>query len=221
MTASKDDAHKPKLELLLPEFQEEMAVVRELGNKKYGVNDWQRGMSWSKLIGSALRHINALKRGDMYDNGPTGDGRKHSAHVATCMEMLDYYHRNSVFDKFDDLGVSGPEVDGFAKFDSQDRVAELQARIVAWADGVFPDRTAEDALKKLIMEEIPELLTSSRADDPLEWADIFILVLDIASLLKLDLIAVAHDKMSINEKRKWKKNYRSGLISHIEENTDG
>lgn len=88
-----------------------------------------------------------------------------------------------------------------------------QERINDWITKLMPDRTPEMALQKLIMEEIPELLNGG-VDDPLEWADIFILVLDCATLRDIDLVKAVHDKMDINEKRKWALNDK-GVLHHV------
>ena len=100
--------------------------------------------------------------------------------------------------------------------EAPDSIIHLQDRITNWADRVFPERTAEGALTKLVLEEIPELLHGG-LDDPLEYADVLILVLDIAALRGIDAVAAAHEKMTINEARKWKKNLTTGMMSHIEE----
>jgi hypothetical protein len=229
VTANKDDSQKPKLSKLMPQFQEEMAFIRANGDAKYGEDDWKRGMPFSKLVDSAQRHINQIKQGIRWDGGIGGDGREHSAHVATCMEMLHHYQNIRVYGEFDDLDPSRfeTEVDGLAQemathLESANNVGyspldRLQNRINKWADSVFPERTAEDALKKLIMEEIPELLTSDRADDPLEWADVFILVLDCMKLKNIDPILVSNIKMGVNEKRTWERNPLTGLMNHVKE----
>lgn len=97
-----------------------------------------------------------------------------------------------------------------------DPVQHLQDRIKRWADDVFPDRTAHGALSKLILEEIPELLNGG-LDDPLEYADVLILILDVASLRGIDAIAAAHEKMTINESRSWEVDRSTGLMHHVEE----
>jgi len=98
----------------------------------------------------------------------------------------------------------------------RDPVQHLQRRIADWADQVFPDRTAHGALSKLVMEEIPELLNGG-LDDPHEYADVLILILDVASLRGIDAIKAAHEKMAINEARKWEIDKSTGLMHHIEE----
>lgn len=94
-------------------------------------------------------------------------------------------------------------------------IAELQEEISSWADGVFPDRTAEDAIRKLMWEELPELMLSG-AKDPKEFADVVILVLDIAHLQGIDVASAIRDKMLINRARKWAIDPKTGLMNHVE-----
>lgn len=89
-----------------------------------------------------------------------------------------------------------------------------QRRIDNWINKILPDRTPEMALQKLIMEEIPELLNGG-IDDPMEWADVFILVLDCAKLRNIDIIEAVHAKMDINENRDWEIN-KSGVLHHVD-----
>ena len=68
----------------------------------------------------------------------------------------------------------------------------------------------------MMVHELPELLNGG-LDDPLEYADVLILLLDIASLRGIDAIAAAHEKMSVNERRQWAVDPRTGLMSHTRE----
>ncbi len=86
--------------------------------------------------------------------------------------------------------------------------------IVGWADSVFPDRTITNAIHKMVLEEIPEYLMAQ--DDPLELADIGILLYDIAHLAGIDLDAAIREKMGINMNRKWEINQSTGLMKHVE-----
>tara|TARA_R110000772_G_scaffold268452_1_gene395574 strand:+ start:19420 stop:20226 length:807 start_codon:yes stop_codon:yes gene_type:complete len=230
VSANKDSSLKPKMHKLDGNFHAEMAFVLEMGDKKYGLEDWKHGMEWSELVDSAERHIKAMKENVFIDSESK---RRHTAHVGTCMMMLDFYIQNEdEYGSLNNLGISGKHIvdgsgqswanqdvagpiDAFYEAPISDQLNKLQDRIFTWADSVFPQRTAEDALKKLIMEEIPELLTSDKADDPLEWADVFILMLDVAKLKGIDLIAVSHEKMAINENRTWEINDKTGLMNHV------
>jgi len=71
-----------------------------------------------------------------------------------------------------------------------DQIQDLQKVITDWADEVYPDRTPQNALHKLILEEIPELLNGG-LDDPSEWADLLILVVDAAHLRGIDVVKAA------------------------------
>ena len=93
-------------------------------------------------------------------------------------------------------------------------IREVQTNIAAWADTVFPHRTVNDALTKLVMEEIPELLLDP---SPEELADVLVLVLDVAHLMGVDIQQAVHDKMEINRKRRWIINAKTGLLNHIKE----
>lgn len=216
MLASKDDKSKPSLHKIEAPFLDGMARVLDMGDEKYGLADWKKGMLWSKLIDSAERHIAEMKQQQWFDEE---SGERHASHVATCMMMLQYYGCHAQYSEYDDLEPD-IEVDGKGRFPGYEKDLDmLQDRIVRWADSVpgLQDRTPEDALKKLVMEELPELLTSEKSRDPMEWADIFIIMLDIAHLLELDLMSASHAKMAINEVRKWKKDERTGLVNHVEE----
>lgn len=100
----------------------------------------------------------------------------------------------------------------------EDRVESVQELITAWANEVFPGRTITNALQKMVMEEIPEYLTAQ--DDPLELADIAILLYDIAYLANVDLDAAIREKMEINKKRTWEISEETGLMRHITDAND-
>lgn len=92
----------------------------------------------------------------------------------------------------------------------------IQSSIAQWADSVFPTRTAQSSLAKLVLEEIPEFITSGMKD-PLEYADLIILVLDIAHLQGIDVENAVFQKMNINRSRKWKVDPATGFMSHTRE----
>ena len=229
---NKDTQGKAPLHLTDPDFEQECCWVKHLGNEKYGYEDWKRGMPWSYLVAATQRHLNAIKRGEFFDVGPGGDHRSHMAHISTNMEMLAYYNRNLAYEDLNDL-QQFVAVDGKAKAQhdlpplseraSVDRMEALQARIATWANNnpALRDRTPEDALRKLVMEEIPELLTSEKSSDPTEWADCFILILDIFYLLNIDPIEHSHAKMDTNEKREWAVDPKTGLVGHVESRYEG
>jgi len=87
--------------------------------------------------------------------------------------------------------------------------------MVTWADGIMPHRTPADAIKKLSMEEVPELWDSLKRQgkvDPSEIADILILALDICHMSGIDPLDAINEKMAINECRSWK--FEHGVLQH-------
>ncbi len=89
----------------------------------------------------------------------------------------------------------------------------LQNDIVRWADRTFPHRTVEDILRKL-EEERKELLDGMITGD--EYADIFILVMDLAAQHGIDIQKALVDKLEINRKREWKLNPDTNTMQHVE-----
>lgn len=95
---------------------------------------------------------------------------------------------------------------------------ELQKEISDWADAVFPDRTAHGALCKLMLEEIPEFALDNSGED--EYADIAILLLDIATLNGIDVEGAIKRKMERNRARQWRVDRRTGLMKHVEKDDE-
>lgn len=92
-------------------------------------------------------------------------------------------------------------------------IEQLQQLIAQWADQLHPDRTPLNIICKLL-EELAELIGSERMSDPMELADVFILVLDLAHLQNVDIEAIVVEKMRINASRQWilKDN---GRLQHV------
>jgi len=91
-------------------------------------------------------------------------------------------------------------------------ITDLQANIKAWADSVFPHRTAHGALCKLVLEEIPEFCLDTKSED--EYADLLILLLDVATLNGIDVEGAVTRKMAKNRKRTWVINKETGMMRH-------
>ena len=245
-TATKYDTGKPKMSLIDPIFMFALARVLQGGEDKYGdpsdPKHWTHGMPYSKVIDALKRHTSAIEIGEDID---PESGEPHAAHITACAMILDHYRRHdrSNLDDRRFKGVCGtvqaeaaqtsvqPVATGEVRLDvsqvlqhqestspekTKGDVETLQERITRWADTVFPDRTAQNALQKLVMEEIPELLNGG-LDDPLEYGDVLILILDVAHLRGIDAVAAAHAKMGINENRHWARDRNTGLMHHIRE----
>lgn len=74
------DEGKVPLDSLPFEAVAHVGRVIRYGEKKYGRNNWTKGMVWSKLLGSTLRHLFAWAMGE--DRDPES-GEYHLAHACT------------------------------------------------------------------------------------------------------------------------------------------
>jgi len=87
--------------------------------------------------------------------------------------------------------------------------------IYNWAQEVMPNRVPADAIKKLSMEEVPELWRALKEEghvDEGEIADVLILALDICAMSNIDPANAIKKKMAINRQRRWKFEY--GVLQH-------
>lgn len=87
MEAIKKDENKIRMELLPPYSLEQIAKVFTFGAKKY--DSWNyingKGLSYSRVYGAALRHLNAWYKGELTDNETE---ESHLAHAGCCIMML-------------------------------------------------------------------------------------------------------------------------------------
>ena len=94
--------------------------------------------------------------------------------------------------------------------DMKTDIREMTEYIVNWCDTIYPERTPEIVLSKLI-EELEEL--KDRPCDGHELADVGILLLDYCDLVGVDLVKVIHWKMKINKARTWEID-EDGKLQH-------
>lgn len=88
----KDDALKPRHDLIAPELPDYVARVLTFGAEKYGERNWEKGMKWHRPFAALMRHIWAWWSGECYD---PETGLPHLAHAACCvMFLLAYEERN-------------------------------------------------------------------------------------------------------------------------------
>lgn len=93
-------------------------------------------------------------------------------------------------------------------------IEELQRNIVEWLDGVHPERR-EMAVWAKLYEEAGEAMVDPKDID--EWADIIIVLLDLAMRYGHymdDILMVANQKLEVNKNREWIIN-RHGVMSHV------
>lgn len=94
-----------------------------------------------------------------------------------------------------------------------DPFQELQLDIADWADGVLPNRSPQTALLKMF-EEVGELVRSPSS--PGEYADILIMLIDLARMHGIDLLEATRTKMKINRGREWAVT-SMGTLQHLED----
>jgi hypothetical protein len=85
MAGVKYDSEKPRVDLLDPLALEGLAAVLTFGANKYAAHNWRGGLSYSRLIGAALRHTFSILRGE--DNDPES-GLPHVDHLGCCWMFL-------------------------------------------------------------------------------------------------------------------------------------
>lgn len=67
------DTGKERVDLICPIATLGTARVLAKGARKYAEWNWGKGMPWSKVIGSLLRHTYKFMRGEDWDYSPTCD----------------------------------------------------------------------------------------------------------------------------------------------------
>jgi hypothetical protein len=94
----KFDQDKPRMELLDAHAIEQLALVLTYGATKYTDHNWRRGLSKTRLIAAALRHLFAYLRGEDRD---AETNLSHAAHAMACtMFLLGLEHRTDLDDRY-------------------------------------------------------------------------------------------------------------------------
>jgi hypothetical protein len=87
----KNDHGKPRYDLLPGDVLDEITQIFTGGAEKYGDRNWERGMSWGRVFGAAMRHMWSFWAGRTTD---PESGRPHLAHaIVNLMFLLAYYIR--------------------------------------------------------------------------------------------------------------------------------
>lgn len=95
-------------------------------------------------------------------------------------------------------------------------MGDLQEQVHAWANDTFGERAPARAWLKTF-SEIGEVIDNP--DDPLEWADVFIMLLDLAKMYNINVTRAILDKLFINKGRKWTE--RNGVFTHVKDDDNG
>lgn len=99
----KDDAGKPRYDLLDPQYLHETARVLEYGARKYKERNWENGMSWGRPFAALMRHLWAWWGGEQRD---PETGFLHLAHASCCLMFLLAYEKRKIGS--DDRPTGGP-----------------------------------------------------------------------------------------------------------------
>lgn len=95
----KFDQEKPRMDLLDPEFLEDVARVLTFGAAKYAAHNWRSGIHTSRIIAAAYRHLGAINKGEDID---PESGLPHAAHLGCCVQFLSWTlkHRPDMDDRW-------------------------------------------------------------------------------------------------------------------------
>ncbi len=98
---TKHDAGKPPMSLIPTAALVEEAKVLAFGAAKYSAHNWRLGISYSRLVDAALRHLTEWKEGDRID---AETSLSHLAHARCCLGFLLHYEsKQGLYQDFDDL----------------------------------------------------------------------------------------------------------------------
>ena len=84
---------KPPISMIPRSALEAEAAVLAFGAKKYERNNWKKGMEWTRLIDSAMRHLLAFNDGETLD---PESGLSHLAHAKCCLSFLIEYQKKGL-----------------------------------------------------------------------------------------------------------------------------
>lgn len=96
---TKADDGKLPYHLVSPDALEGMVRVLDFGAKKYAERNWEKGISYSRVFGAAMRHLWAWWRGADLDPETR---LNHLHHAACCIHFLAHYTAHPHYTKFDD-----------------------------------------------------------------------------------------------------------------------
>ena len=242
MTGIKFDQGKAPISLIDPRFTEEVARVLAIGEQKYGRANWQ-GLKVERLLDAVKRHTLELEKSNDHDdetglhhaahaasglmfifwllnNRPESDDRRWGLPMGNIPAVPGVRERQGGIQPVPDSekGLDMQPVPAPSPSRSKKRaystgtIADVQKLISGWADRTFPDRTIGEAILKL-KKELAELDTASYLDAG-EFADVAILLLDIAQLAGIDIATAVANKMAINERRVWQR-LEDGTHQHV------
>lgn len=84
----KDDAKKPRFDLIPSEAMIAFADLYRIGAELYGDRNWEKGMRWGRVFRALMSHAWKWWMGESYDQK---DGQHHLMSVAWCAFALYCY----------------------------------------------------------------------------------------------------------------------------------
>jgi len=90
-SAKKNDQGKPRISLIPASYINGTATVFNFGAQKYGADNFRQGLSHSRCLDAALRHITAILGGEEKD---IESGLPHIYHASCSLSMYDYMRIN-------------------------------------------------------------------------------------------------------------------------------
>ena len=83
------NSDKLRYDLIPPIANREYAKVWTQALGKYPEGNWEKGMPWTEVIASAMRHLEAIRLGEDID---AESGLLHAAHLQCNAAMLTEYY---------------------------------------------------------------------------------------------------------------------------------
>ena len=91
MADGKFDEGKPRMDLIDPHFELDVAKIMTQGVKVHGEDSWKTVPGGkARYLAAMKRHINAIARGEIMDKGT---GLPHTACIGCNTMFLHYIHR--------------------------------------------------------------------------------------------------------------------------------
>jgi len=131
---SRKNSGKTPLELISPVLLEGVGEVLAAGAIKYEEHNWRRGMKWSIVLGSMLRHISKWMS-PFHSDFDEETGLNHLHHAAcnimflmeynhTCKHLDDRFKVNMEEDKLENSDLTESDLDEMAKEELRRRYYE-------------------------------------------------------------------------------------------------
>jgi len=92
-TGAKFDTGKPDYSILEKSFLDSVSYVLMHGEKKYGRDNWKKGLEFNRLFAACCRHLFQYKDESKTDSE---SGLNHLAHAACNIMFMIYLEKNKI-----------------------------------------------------------------------------------------------------------------------------